>query len=177
MSARMRMLFPLAAAVVAAAAFASVGVESIANFHRVSDRVATGGEPTVAQIAALADGGFNTIVNLREDGESNDGALFRAAREAGIRFVRVPVSMTNPTDASVAKFLAVTDDAVLYPVYVYCLEGNRAAAYWMIRRVVRDHWTFEKAKAEAVRAGLVKPETLEFVRGYIQRHPPSGAAS
>lgn len=177
MSARVRMLFPLAAAVVAAAAFASVGVESIENFHRVSDRVATGGQPTPAQITVLADAGFNTIVNLREDSEYNDGPQFRAAREAGIRFVRVPVSMTDPTDASVAKFLAVTDDEVLYPLYVYCAEGNRAAAYWMIRRVLRDHWTLEKAEAEAVRAGLTKPETLEFVRGYIQRHPPKGGSS
>lgn len=177
MNARVRMLFPLAAAALAAAALASVGVESIANFHRVSDRVATGGEPTTAQIVALAEGGFNTIVNLREDSESNDGPLFRAAREAGIRFVRVPVSMTNPTDASVAKFLAVTDDTVLYPVYVYCAEGNRAAAYWMVRRIVRDGWTFEKAEAEAKQAGLTKPETLEFVRGYVQRHPATGGKS
>lgn len=177
MNARVRMLPPLAAVVIAAAAFASVGVESIENFHRVSDRVATGGQPTPEQVAALADAGFNAVVNLREDAEFNDGPQFRAAREAGIRFVRVPVSMTNPTDASVGKFLAVTDEVELYPVYVYCAEGNRAAAYWMIRRVLRDRWTFEKAEAEAVKAGLTKPETLEFVRGYIQRHPASGRAS
>jgi len=171
------MMFPLAAAVVAAAAFASVGVESIENFHKVSDKVATGGQPTPEQVTALADAGFNAVVNLREDSEYNDGAQFRAARTAGIRFVRVPVSMTNPTDASVSKFLAVTDEQELYPVYVYCAEGNRAAAYWMIRRVERDHWTFEKAEAEAVKAGLTKPETLEFVRGYVQRHPPKGGVS
>jgi uncharacterized protein (TIGR01244 family) len=171
------MLLPLAAAVVAAAAFASVGVESIEEFHKVSDKVATGGQPTPEQVTALADAGFNAIVNLREDSEYNDGPQFRAAREAGIRFVRVPVSMTNPTDASVAKFLAVTDEQELYPVYVYCAEGNRAAAYWMIRRVLRDHWTLEKAEAEAVKAGLTKPATLEFVRGYVQRHPPKGGAS
>lgn len=177
MRARIRMLPPLAAAALAAAAFASVGVESIDEFHRVSASVATGGQPTPAQVTALADAGFNAIVNLREDAEANDGPQFRAAREAGIRFVRVPVSMTSPTDASVAKFLAVTDERELYPVYVYCAEGNRAAAYWMIRRVLRDHWTLEKAEAEAKSAGLTKPETLEFVRGYIQRHSRSGGAS
>ena len=80
MNARVRMLPPLAAVVIAAAAFASVGVESIENFHRVSDRVATGGQPTPEQIAALADAGFNAIVNLREDAEFNDGPQFRAAR-------------------------------------------------------------------------------------------------
>ncbi len=170
MSARVRMLFPLAAAVVAAAAFASVGADSIQNFHRINDRVAVGGQPTPEQIKALGEEGFNAIINLREESEFNDGAQFHEARDAGVLFVRVPFSMENPTDAQVAKFLEVTDDQSLYPVYIYCAEGNRAAGLWMIRRVVRDHWTFEKAEAEAKAAGLTKPGTIEFARGYIARH-------
>ncbi len=173
MSARMRMLFPLAAAVVAAAAFASAGADTIQNFHRVNDRVAVGGQPTPEQIKLLSEEGFNAIINLREESEFNDGAQFHEARDMGVLFIRVPVSMTDPTDAQVAKFLEVTDDASIYPVFIYCAEGNRAAGLWMIRRVLRDKWTFEKAEAEARAAGLSKPATVEFARGYIARHPAS----
>jgi hypothetical protein len=65
----------------------------------------------------------------------------------------------------------VTDDATIYPVYIYCASGNRAAALWMIRRVLRDGWTLEKAEAEAVAAGLTRDEMRNFARGYIERHP------
>ncbi len=169
MRARVRMLPPLLAAFLAAAAFAAIGGE-VDRFYRVSDLVATGAQPTPEQIAELSNRGFNGIINLREESEFNDGAVFRAARESGIRFVRVPVSIEAPTDDSVDQFLEVTDEARLYPVFIYCATGNRAAALWMIRRVLREGWTFEKAEAEARRAGLARPETLVFVRGYIERH-------
>jgi uncharacterized protein (TIGR01244 family) len=160
-----------AAAVLAAAAFASDGLESIDKFHRIDARVALGGQPTPDQIAILSDAGFQAIINLREDSEQNDGLHARAARDAGMQFDRVPVSAQSPSDASVAKFLAVTDDETIYPVYIYCASGNRASALWMIRRVLRDGWTLEKAEAEAAAAGLTREAMRDFARGYIERHP------
>jgi uncharacterized protein (TIGR01244 family) len=167
------MLPPLAAAVLAAAAFATVGVESIDQYHRVSERVATGAQPTPAQVAALSDEGFNAIVNLREESEFNDGPQARAARDGGMRFIRVPVSNQNPADDAVEKFLTVTDDADLYPVFIYCASANRAAALWMIRRVLRDGWTLQAAEEEAARSGLTKAAMRDFARGYIERHRPT----
>ena len=41
----------------------------------------------------------------------------------------------------------------------------------MIRRVLRDGWTLEKAEAEAVAAGLTREAMLDFARGYVARHP------
>ena len=88
-----------------------------------------------------------------------------------MQFFRVPVSPQSPSDAAVEKFLLVTDDETIYPVYIYCASGNRAAALWMIRRVLRDGWTLEKAEAEAVAAGLTPDAMLDFARGYVARHP------
>ena len=61
------------AAVLAGGAFASAGVESMAGFHRVSNRVAIGTQPTPDEVTAWAAEGFNGIVNLREEAEFNDG--------------------------------------------------------------------------------------------------------
>ncbi len=165
-----RMYTFFSAAALAIAAFASAGVDSVDSFYRVSERVATGAQPTPEQIAALSDKGFNTIINLREESEFNDGPQARAAREAGMLFLRVPVSKQNPTDAAVEKFLSVTDDESVYPVFVYCGSGNRAAALWMIRRVLRDGWALADAEAEADRAGLKTAEMRDFARDYIRRH-------
>lgn len=41
----------------------------------------------------------------------------------------------------------------------------------MIRRVLRDGWTVEKAEAEAEQIGLKNaPHLNQFARGYIERH-------
>ena len=160
----------LAMAVLTAGASAAVGVEPIDGFHRVSERVAIGAQPTPAQITTLSDEGFAAIVNLREESEFNDGPQARAARDAGMAFVRIPISSKTPADAAVEEFLAASDDDALYPVFIYCASANRAAALWMIRRVLREGWTLADAEAEAVRAGLRSATMLDFARDYLRRH-------
>ena len=154
----------------AAATIAVGGAAAIDRFYRIADRVAVGGQPTPEQVTFLSDEGFNAVINLREEAEFNDGLQSQAARNAGMEFIRIPVSRENPSDAAVEKFLVVTDDEALYPIYIHCAEGNRAAAFWMIRRVVRDGWTVANAEAEASRAGLQTGAMKDFARGYILRH-------
>jgi hypothetical protein len=48
---------------------AQPAVSEIERFGWVSDSVATGGQPTVPQIASLAREGFRTIVSLRVPSE------------------------------------------------------------------------------------------------------------
>lgn len=176
MSRPWRMLLPLAGAFVAAAALSSVGVESIPGFHRVEDGVAVGGQPAPDQIPALASDGYRTVVNLRLESEFDAVPVSDAIRQAGLAYVRVPMSAKDPSDAAVDEFLRVTDDPGIFPVYIHCASGNRAAALWMIRRVLREGWQIGLAATEAERAGL-KSETLrDFAFSYIQRHAVARAA-
>jgi uncharacterized protein (TIGR01244 family) len=172
MSRQTSVLIAAGGVLLAVAVFAAEGAATIDHFYRISERVAVGGQPTPEQVTELSHDGFNGVINLREEEEFNDGPQARAAREWGITFVRVPVSREAPSDESVERFLAVTDDPSMYPIYVYCGTGNRAAALWMIRRVVRDGWTVGDAEAEATRAG-VTGKMLDFARGYVRRHPKS----
>ena len=64
----------------------------------------------------------------------------------------------------------MTDDSALYPVFIYCASGNRAAALWMIRRVLRDGWASADAESEAERAGLKSAAMRDFARDYLRRH-------
>jgi uncharacterized protein (TIGR01244 family) len=170
MSRETRALIAMAGVLIAAVVIAAQGVAGIDRFHRISDRVAVGAQPTSEQIDALSDEGFNAIINLREEVEFNDTSQAHEARVRGIQFIRIPVSKQNPSDAAVKKFLAETDEEGIYPLYIYCEEGNRAAAFWMIRRVVRDGWTVANAEAEATKAGLEPGKMLDFARDYARRH-------
>ena len=90
MRTRVKLVLSLAAAALATAVFASVGVESIEKFHRVDARVAIGGQPTPEQVRLLADAGFAGILNLREDAEENDALHARAARESAVSMTQRP---------------------------------------------------------------------------------------
>ncbi len=147
---------------------AAAGIEEIDSYHRVSDRVAFGGQPTPAQVVTLAQADFRAIINLREEGETDGLPEAEAAKDAGLVYVRIPVSPTSPSDQQVETFLRATDDAEIYPVFIHCATANRAAALWMVRRVLRDGWSLEKAEKEAVQNGLTSALSA-FARDYIEK--------
>ena len=175
MNARGKMLGTVAGVLVAAALFA-VGTDRIPGFYLIEDGVAIGGQPTAEQVSSLAPEGYRTVVNLRLEGEFDQSPILLAARAAGMSHVRVPISSKEPADAAVDQFLRVTDDPGLYPVFIHCGSGNRAAALWMIRRVLREGWQIGLAAAEAEKAGLRNEELRDFAFAYIQRHAVAQAA-
>ncbi len=164
-------------ALLAAATLAASDVGSITGFYRVEDGVAIGGQPVAEQVPPLAEQGYRTVINLRLESEFDEAPVILAARRAGMSYVSVPMSSKQPTDAAVDEFLRVTDDPGIYPVYIHCASGNRAAALWMIRRVLREGWQIGLAAAEAKKAGLQNEELRDFAFSYIQRHAVARAAA
>ena len=158
------------APLIAGAAGSGTGVDEIDFYHRVNDRVAVGGQPTPAQVVALAQAGFRAIIDLREESEAGAKPEAEAAKDAGVRYIPLPVSKTSPTDEQVEQFLRVTDDADIYPVFIHCVTANRAATLWMIRRVLRDGRSLEEAEKEAAEVGLTSEALRKSAREYIQSH-------
>jgi uncharacterized protein (TIGR01244 family) len=149
----------------------------IRNLHQVSSEFCTAGQPTVEQLAALKQAGFKGVLNLRDPSEHDEPAERAAAAAAGLRYVHIPVPFMEPRDAQADAFLKATDEAANRPMLIHCTVGIRAAAFWMIRRVLREGWTVADAEAEARRIGLARsPHLVEFATAYIGKHrkpPPS----
>lgn len=61
-------------------------------------------------------------------------------------------------------------DPANQPVYIHCLSGLRANALWMIKRVMVDGWTVEKASAEADALKMTHPGLRDFVARYLREH-------
>lgn len=155
----------------AGALLAQPASEPIDHFLRVDDRVCTGGQPTAAQLAELKRNGVRTIISLREPSEYDARAETEAARDLELGFVSIPVQTANPKDDEVVAFLRVTSKPEIFPAFIHCGSGNRVGAFWMIRRVLVDGWTVEKAEEEGRRIGLRSPNLVEFAASYIERHP------
>jgi uncharacterized protein (TIGR01244 family) len=176
MNAHRKVLGGLVSAFAAAAVLAAADTRSISGFYCVEDGVAVGGQPTVEQVPTLAAEGYRTVINLRLAFEFDAGPVAFAARQAGMSYVSVPISAKQPTDEAVDEFLLVTDDPGIYPIFIHCGSGNRAAALWMIRRVLREGWHVEIAMSEASAAGLESEVMRDFALDYIRRHAMAQAA-
>jgi protein tyrosine phosphatase (PTP) superfamily phosphohydrolase (DUF442 family) len=62
----------------------------------------------------------------------------------------------------VDKFIAAVTDPRNQPAFIHCASANRAAALWMVKRMVVDKWDAERAGAEATALGMTSPALKAF---------------
>ena len=155
----------------AGSALARQETPPIRNFLRVNEEFCTGAQPRIEHLKQLKAEGVKAVINLRQPGEHRAAEEEAAAKEAGLRYFNIPVVFADPKDEQVDEFLKITDDKENRPAFIHCAGAIRVGAFWMIRRVLRDGWTIERAEAEAEKIGLREsPHLNEFARKYIEKH-------
>ncbi len=146
-------------------------VPPIRNFLKVNDEFCTGAQPRPEHLARLKADGVKAIINLRQPSEHRAAEEEAEAKKVGLKYFNIPVVFAAPKDEQVEEFLKITDDPANRPAYIHCALAIRVGAFWMIRRVLRDGWTIEKAEEEAQKIGLENaPHLNEFARSYIEKH-------
>jgi uncharacterized protein (TIGR01244 family) len=146
-------------------------VPPIRNFLKINDQFCTGGQPRMEHLDQLKAEGVKAIINLRTPGEHRAEEEEAKAKELGLRYFNIPVVFRDPKPEQVDEFLKLTDDPANRPAFIHCTAAIRVGAFWMIRRVMRDGWTVEKAEEEARKVGLREsPHLDEFVRKYVAEH-------
>ena len=147
-------------------------VTGVTNFAQVETTVACAGAVTPTAVAGIKKMGFASIINLRlatEQGADID-AEAAAAKEAGINFVHIPFNGGMPDPAVADRFIQVITTAGNQPAFIHCASGNRAAALWLIKRVLIDKWDDDRAWEEASQLGAISPVMKTFALDYIQAH-------
>jgi uncharacterized protein (TIGR01244 family) len=140
------------------------------HFTKVNDQFWTGGQPPLDELARMKAQGIKTILNLRVPREHDAAGEEAEAKRLGMRYFNIPVVYDSPKDEQVDEFLRITDDPANRPMMIHCTMAIRVGAFWMIRRVLRDGWTVEKAEAEAREIGLGARHLLAFAKNYIAKH-------
>jgi uncharacterized protein (TIGR01244 family) len=149
-------------------------VPGVTNFARVETTIACAGATTPAAMAELKKMGYASVINLRvatETGADID-AEAAAAKAVGINFVHLPFDAAAPDPMLVDNFLKQITAARNQPAFVHCASGNRAAALWMIKRVMVDKWDVERAQTEATALGMTSAGMKTFVKNYLDTHRP-----
>lgn len=82
-------------------------IEDIYNFLKLSDAIATSGQPTEEQFLAIRESGYQIVVNLALPESPNALPDEKQVVEAqGMQYKNIPVVWDNPTLEDVAQFLA-----------------------------------------------------------------------
>lgn len=147
-------------------------VPGVTNFAQVETTVACAGATKPEALAGIKKMGFASVIDLRlatEDGANiKDEAA--EAKAVDIKFVHLPFTSNAPDPAVVDRFLKVISDPANQPAFIHCTTGNRAAAFWMIKRVLIDRWDMGRASEEAAELGLTHERLQTFAMEYIKAH-------
>ena len=159
----------LMVAAVSAAQVTRKEIPGISTFAQVETTIACGGSTKPEAIREIRNLGFKSVINLRL--ASEEGAQVEAEEAAvkavGLNYVHLPFNMQSPDPRLIDNFIAAVTRPANTPAYVHCAAGRRAAALWMIKRVVADGWDQARALDEANALGLndrLRPFALEYLR-------------
>jgi uncharacterized protein (TIGR01244 family) len=146
-------------------------VNGVVNFARAETTVACGGATKPEALAELKKMGFVSVFNLRLPNEpGNDVAAEEAAaKAAGMKFVHLPMNGGSPDAKTADQFLDIIGKPGYQPAFIHCAGGGRAAALWMIKRMVVDKWDAEKAGEEAAALGLNNARLKQYALDYAKK--------
>lgn len=149
-------------------------VDGIRNLTNVSPTIACAGTTEARVIPELATRGYKAIINLRQPTE--EGADIEASRDAaeaaGLRFIHLPLDGQQPDPATVDAFLKAVDDPANQPTFIHCASARRVAAVMIVKRMLIDGWTEERALTEADVIGPPTPTLQAFALEYVAARKP-----
>lgn len=122
--------------------------QDITNWRRLDARVTTSGQPTAAQLAAIAGLGVRHVINLGL--HTHEHALPDERGDVtrlGMIYTHIPVDFTAPTDADFDAFRAAFEATPPDQVHVHCIFNWRVSAFFY--RYRRDVLGMDEAAARA----------------------------
>jgi len=105
------------------------------DIRRITPRYHVSPQIDAADIAALKEAGFTTIICNRPDAEVPPShqaqAISDAARAAGLGFEDHPLTHQTMTPDNIARQMALIE-AAPGPVLAYCASGTRCTVVWAL---------------------------------------------
>lgn len=105
----------------------------MADIRTLTPDVAVAPQIDLADLQAIKDAGFKTVINNRPDGESPDqpssAEVEAESNRVGLAYRHVPVVSGAMTMDDVAAFDAALSESDA-PTLAYCRSGTRSATLW-----------------------------------------------
>jgi uncharacterized protein (TIGR01244 family) len=141
------------------------------NYVAATERLHTAGQPDAATLAALAEQGFELVVNLAPP--SNQGAVPEEGKlvaEDGPTYVNIPVNWQQPTYEDFELFSAVMNGARDRKVLVHCQLNMRASAFTFLYRVIHEGVPPEEAMQALRAVWIPRDQWATFTADVLKRH-------
>lgn len=123
-------------------------VEAVFNYARISDRIATSGQPGSDEFKIIAAAGFTSVVNLAM--HDSDGAIREEGylvALSGMSYFHIPVSFDAPTATHLRYFIQLMEILEDEKIWVHCALNYRVSAFMFLYLTLVKGHAVETAKS------------------------------
>lgn len=105
-------------------------IEAIVNYRKIDGRLATSGQPSREQLAAIADAGYEVVINLALP-SSNNAVAGEAdiVTAAGMTYLHIPVLWQAPRQSDLQLFFALMQATLDKKTWVHCAMNMRVSCF------------------------------------------------
>ncbi len=137
----------------------------LSNFHKVTDDLYRGAQPTAAGIAELKRMGIKTILNLRALHSDKD-----LIGNTQIGYEHISLQAWGIKEEDIIKFLKIVTDKEKTPVFVHCHRGADRTGFMVATyRVVVCRWSKEAAIDEMTHGGYEFNPLWQNLVNYVMK--------
>lgn len=149
---------------------------SIRQFLPISEQLATAGQPTEDQFAAIAEAGYEVVINLALP--TSDHALAHEpalVESLGLSYIAIPVVWEQPSQVDLARFFAAIAAHAGQKTFVHCAANMRVSAFVYLYRRLQLGVSEAEAQQDLHRIWQPNPIWQQFIEQAISP-TDSGAA-
>ena len=151
-------------------------LNQIKNFHQLNDRIATSGQPSEAQLEAISQADYLTVINLalHDNPEYSLPDERGLVKDLGMRYIHIPVQFDHPTLKDLDKFFDAMRGNEQRRVYVHCAMNYRVSVFiGLYLRVVK---TLPHAEAFALMSKVWEPNEVwaKFIADALKQNGIGG---
>ena len=122
-------------------------VENIEDYLKISDTIATSGQPDKEDLLMLKRAGYQLVINLATsyspDALDNEKQIVETL---GMEYIQIPVAWENPLIEDAKDFFKIMELNVNKKVFIHCAANKRVAAFIYLYRRIYAGISDEEAK-------------------------------
>jgi len=115
----------------------------IKAWRQLDDRIVTAGQPTRQELSAVAEAGYQAVINLHTSPDLPDEG--EVVRTLGMEYVQIHVPWERPERAHLERFFAAMEARQDQRLFVHCAANMRVSAFMALYRIHRLGWPEKKA--------------------------------
>ncbi len=146
-------------------------INNIYNFLRLSENLATAGQPTEEQLGIVAKEGYDVVINLALcDADYSLPDEEKSVRELGMEYIHLPVIWPSPTTNDLEMFFDLMQKHKNKKLFIHCAANMRVSSFIMLYRVIKQDWDYTEAAMDMHKIWNPNQVWTDFIQNQLARY-------